>query len=500
MCNKLQITVNNRLEFNYKLIPKELFTAIKILFTYKNPRFYKEKSMGYYTKTPELIKSYYISDDNISIARGTRNKLELILKENNIEFEYIDKTISIPCKFKSKIKLRDYQKESFDQLVEKGNGLIQGVCGCGKTIILLKVIEAIGQKTIIIVHEQKLQMQWIDEIHKLFGLPLDEIGMIGGIAKKPVIKNITVALQQSLLRNVDKYKSEFGLVVCDEVHHFASSTFSVTVDAFKAKYRIGGTATPKRKDQLQFIMFDELGEILSIISDKNLLELDMIHDVKIVIVYTDFIYTGEYKEMINKVYIGNDDNGFAIFDNQVTEFMVHNEFLDKITKNAKRNKLIFRFLDAEVKNKQYCLLLADRREFCFNWKTWLSYKNIEAKLLMGGEKEDGIEVVKRMNKGDDLYVAIGTTVADEGLNIPRLSRGFSATPSGSNERRIIQQVGRIKRKCKGKKDAIWYYFLDYKNESIAKHEKLLKKYFNTVEVLQNKEDIDKYINSISKGE
>jgi superfamily II DNA or RNA helicase len=501
----IDVIVSNRLVFKYKKLPVKLFEAIKENFKYKNPQYYKDMSMGFkYTKEPQYMKSYFIDKDNISIARGAKEKLEELVNEYNkiseieVDLNYIDKTISIPYKFESIINLRDYQIEPCDKLVKTETALMQGVCGCGKTIILLKAIEKIGQKTLIIVHEQKLQQQWFDEVHKLFGIPKEEIGLIGGIAKKPSVKPITIAMQQSLLKNPEKYSNEFGCIVCDEVHRYAANTFQKVVDAFPAKYRIGGTATPKRKDGKQVLMFDQFGRIVHEITDKQLLELDMTHNVKIIVVYTDFVYRGDMRTVTNKVFIGNDEDGIAQFDKQESEHMVHNEFLDNIIKNANRNKLIFRFLEAEVKNKNYCLLLADRRAFCLNWQKWLSYKNIEAKLLIGGSKEEGDEAIRRIAEGN-LHVVIGTTIADEGLNLPKLSRGFSATPSATNERRITQQVGRIKRKCEGKKDAIWYYFLDYKIEGFENHLKLLKRYFKNLEVLSNKYEIDEYLNSIDKG-
>jgi superfamily II DNA or RNA helicase len=492
----INVIIDNRLRLNWKDLPGDMFKELKNSLTYKNPIYQKSQMMGYGTKgIPQQITSYDINKSEMLIARGASYKLKKIAKEYNIEINFIDNRLSIPYKFESDIVLRDYQIKPSNQLYRFENCLIQGPCGCGKTIILLKTIENIGQKTLIIVHEQKLQQQWFDEIHEQFKIPKEEIGLIGGIAKgKNRVKPITVALQQSLLRSAEKYKNEFGCVVCDEVHRYAASTFQDVIDVFSAKYRIGATATPKRKDGKHFLVFDQFGKIVHEITEEDLKKNNMTMDVKMVVVYTEFEYTGVMEGYTNKVFRGNDENGKAIWEKQEIEFVNNNEYLEQIILNQDRNRLIYRFLKEEVENKQYCILLSDRRRFCHNWQKWLDQKGIEAKLLVGGSeyKKEGDDAIKRIEKEGDLYVVIGTTVADEGLNIKKLSRGFTSTPVGTNERRIIQQTGRIKRVCEGKKDAIWYYFYDNLVKGSEKQLKTLKKLFKNIEILDTPEAIDEY--------
>lgn len=498
----VDVVVDNRLRLNWKDFPKEMHKELKESLTYKNPIYQKSQMMGFGTKgIPQQITSYDINKSEMSIARGASYKLKEIARKYDVELNFVDNRISLPYRFESDIILREYQIKPSNQLFHFQNGLVQGPCGCGKTIILLKTIERIGQRTLIIVHEQKLQQQWFDEIHELFKIPKEEIGLIGGISKgKNRIKPITVALQQSLLRSAGKYKDEFGCIVCDEVHRYAASTFQEVVDIFPAKYRIGATATPKRKDGKHFLVFDQFGKILHEITEDDLKRYNMTMDVKIVVVCTEFEYTGKMEEYTNKIFRGNDEEGNAIWEKQEIEYINNNEYLEQIILDQDRNRLIYRFLKEEVENKQYCILLSDRRRFCSNWQKWLDQRGIESKLLVGGveHKEEGDQAIKRIQENGDLYVVIGTTVADEGLNIKKLSRGFTSTPTATNERRIIQQTGRIKRVCQGKKDAIWYYFYDKLVKGSEKQLRMLKKLFKNIEVLETEQDIDEYLNSIKK--
>ena len=76
-----------------------------------------------------------------------------------------------------------------------------------------------------------------------------------------------------------------------------------------------------------------------------------------------------------------------------------------------------------------------------------------------------------------LNVAVGTSIADEGMNIPILSRGFGCTPAAGNSGRFTQQIGRFKRIHEGKKDAVYYYFWDRRIRGIRGH---LRTIFNLV--------------------
>lgn len=493
----IDVIVDNRLRLDYKLLPKEVYKELKESLTYKNPNYYKARGMGYGTKgISQFITSYKIENKNeISITRGASYKLKEIARNNDIKLNFIDKRLEVPIKFSTDIILRDYQIKPFMQLKHFENALIQGVCGCGKTIILLKAIEEIGQKTLIIVHETKLQKQWVDHIKDFFKFSDDEIGLIGGISKgKNKVGKITVAMQQSLLKTAENYKDEFGCIVCDEVHRFAASTFQTTIDQFPARYRIGATATPKRKDGKQFLVFDQFGKIVHKITDDDLLELDMIHEVKMVVVPTEFKYDGKMDVSFKKVATGLDENGSPVYETERIERINHNDLLQKLIMDPERNRLIYEFIKAEVENNNYCILLSDRRRFCHNWQRWLEQKGIESKLLVGGteHKLEGEEAIERI-KEETLQVVIGTTVADEALDIPRLNRGFSATPTATNERRIVQQAGRIKRKCEGKDSSVWYYFCDVNVEGHLNHIKLLKKYFRNIEVLENKQEVEEYL-------
>ena len=71
-------------------------------------------------------------------------------------------------KFKFNGGLREKQKPIMDtsiaHLKEKGGGLLQLHCGCGKTVLALYLACHFKLKTLIVVHKTFLQNQWLERI------------------------------------------------------------------------------------------------------------------------------------------------------------------------------------------------------------------------------------------------------------------------------------------------------------------------------------------------
>ena len=61
---------------------------------------------------------------------------------------------------------------------------------------------------------------------------------------------VDVAVIQSLYRKdeVKDFVADYGQVIVDECHHLSAFTFEQVMRQVKAKYVVGLTATPTRKD------------------------------------------------------------------------------------------------------------------------------------------------------------------------------------------------------------------------------------------------------------
>ena len=123
------------------------------------------------------------------------------------------------------------------------------------TVLALYLAAKLKQKTLVIVHKDDLVVGWQNDVDLCFNhkcIP----GLIKAKSRK-VGSFITIATAQTLSRmseeELSKYLNAFGFVIMDELHHVPASMFDF-VNRFTAKYRLGLTATPERKDGLAHVM------------------------------------------------------------------------------------------------------------------------------------------------------------------------------------------------------------------------------------------------------
>jgi len=93
-------------------------------------------------------------------------------------------------------------------------------------------------------------------------LPLKSVGQIGAGRRKPTGK-IDVAVLQSLNRKgvVEDVVGDYGQVIVDECHHLSAFSFEQVLRQVKARYVLGLTATPFRKDGHHPIILMQCGGI-----------------------------------------------------------------------------------------------------------------------------------------------------------------------------------------------------------------------------------------------
>ena len=103
--------------------------------------------------------------------------------------------------------------------------------------------------TLILVHRSPLMDQWRTQLSDLLGIDKKEIGVYGG-SKKKLTGTIDIAMLQSLsnIENPDELFQSYGQVVIDECHHIPAFSFEQVLKKAPAKFILGLTATPFRKD------------------------------------------------------------------------------------------------------------------------------------------------------------------------------------------------------------------------------------------------------------
>jgi superfamily II DNA or RNA helicase len=110
------------------------------------------------------------------------------------------------------------------------------------------------------VHRQQLLDQWRERLAMFLDTPIERIGQVGG-GKVKRTGEIDVAVIQSLHREkeVKDFVAEYGHVIVDECHHLSAFTFEQVMRQVKAKFVVGLTATPTRKDGHHPIIYMQCG-------------------------------------------------------------------------------------------------------------------------------------------------------------------------------------------------------------------------------------------------
>lgn len=147
------------------------------------------------------------------------------------------------------MKLRPYQVELIDKTREalrlNRRVLMQAPTGAGKTAITVFMMQRAseqGKRSMFLVHQNEL----LDQTSRALWRQKLEHGMIASGKRKSLLP-AQVASVQTLVRRTDMY-DEPDLIIIDECHRSAASTYQKILDAYPDALVIGLTATPQRTD------------------------------------------------------------------------------------------------------------------------------------------------------------------------------------------------------------------------------------------------------------
>jgi len=336
----------------------------------------------------------------------------------------------INIKFKG--DLRPMQKEIVSTVIhhlEKNDGGVLCLpCAAGKTVLSLYLASLFKVKTLVIVHKTFLLNQWKERAEEFTDA---SIGIIQQNKVDIDGKDIVIGMLQSIAK--DKYDSnifrDFGLVIFDEAHHAPSQYFSKALPMIASKLTIGLSATPKRADKLEKILYWYFGDIMYQASieenDKvlvNIVNYDIEHE--------------KFKEYL--MYTGDVNRPKTI---------------NKLTTIGRRNKFIIDLVEEVLQeDERKVLILSDRIEHLETLKKRLDEREITTtNFYIGGMKQKALDVAKNAQV---IFASYG--MAAEGLDIPSLNTLFMVT----SRKEVEQAVGRVVRKINPNVRPLIYDFTD----------------------------------------
>ncbi|MCD4829647.1 MAG: DEAD/DEAH box helicase family protein [Candidatus Cloacimonetes bacterium] len=266
--NKVRIIISNQIYVSKIGLPKFLYHRFIQLASFANPEFYIAQASRRSTyRIPRFINCGSNFPNAFSIPTGLISEVIEILTESGTEHEIDDRRkcgTEIFCSFKG--CLFDKQQEALHEILKHEMGTLCASTGFGKTILAIKLISERKVNTLILVHRIEILNQWKEKL-SIF-LDNAEIGEIGASKSRQTF-SIDVSMIQTLKNRSARVIDNYGQIIVDECHHIAAFTFENILKKSKAKYILGLTATPQRKDGHHPIVFMQCGRIRQKIMAKS---------------------------------------------------------------------------------------------------------------------------------------------------------------------------------------------------------------------------------------
>ena len=358
---------------------------------------------------PEVIKNMgIIRNGLVSLPIGRTD----LIPSN---YEIVDRRVNKPVEFPEfKFELRQSQKAVYDAIED--NAIINAWVSWGKTFTGLAIAGKLGQKTLVVTHTVPLRNQWAKEVEKVYGI---KAGIIGS-GQFDLDAPIVIGNTQTLYRNVDKIRKEFGTVILDEMHHVSSPTFSKILDTNYCRYKIGLSGTIERKDGKHVVFRDYFGNTLFKPPKENYMTP------------TVHIVPSEIRFM---------DGARIPWANRVTKLANDEEYRHTIALLAA----------AYAAKGHKVLVVSDRVSFLKACSELTGDKSI----CVTGEvsHEDRETLVDEILYGDKNVLYGTQAIFSEGISVDTLSCLILATPV-NNEPLLTQLCGRVIRKKEGKIDPV----------------------------------------------
>lgn len=416
----MKIKLTNQIEiFTTLVIEKQLIDQ----FTFANPKYHEAISFSRSTRGIDKQISLIESTDNSLIA--PMGILGYLLEKFSPEVEDLRITQQAEISFSG--ALRPYQEDFISDALNHTIGMLVAATGSGKTVCAIALASRLKQRVLILVKSKDLAEQWKEAIKQFTGL---ESGLIGG-GKCKEGDQFTIGLVQTLVKK-DLSLLEYGLVIADEAHNLPSNQAYTVMNGLNSKYKYGLSATPQRRDNMEFMIHGAVGQVISTIEKESL-------NGKVLPVCVSTI------EMP--------------FNAEVESW---GEFLNVLVDDEQRNQVI---VDRAVKASKAMgtIILCSQIRHCELLGAMCREQGANP-LVLHGQLPTKIRAERRA-KAPAAQLIIGTlSLLSEGIDLPHLSALIFAAPvSASVDRdnpaatRLIQSIGRCRRPFLNKTKA---YVLD----------------------------------------
>lgn len=428
------------------------------------------EQLSYLVKGYEFCDTYKIKNDNgLRIWDGRKHlfslktqifpsgclkRVEEVLNSFGVQYQINDlrpyNELIPPIQIQN-ITPYNYQEDVMDKVIKAECAIAEVATGGGKSLIISMVTGALNLQTLIIVHTKDLLYQMKDNIENYLGIKCGIIGdsfvelerITVGMAQSSVIAlnakyvryddqeiSYDIILDREKKEKIKDFITSCNVVIYDECQHLSCNTFQdISKYTTKARYRMGFSATPRRDDNSDILIeaatgFKAVKYNASYLIDRGFLVPPTIYYYRIPPIKG---IKGTYKTRYLKFIVENE---------------VRNDIIVKATQKFYNKNFKTVIL---VNQKKHGRILIDK----------LKMIGINAAFLQGDIRSSAErqKILKDFNDSD-LNVLIGTSLLDEGVNLPNL-KCIILAGSGMSSTRALQRVGRAIRLAGEDKKKAW---------------------------------------------
>ena len=421
-------------------VPTSLGAALKRLGTIANPVFYEKQRFRFSTvNIPRFIFCGEEHDDKLVLPRGTLHDIDKLVSKAGGKVEIIDRRPTPATPDLSFIgTLTAIQNAAVDAMLEHEEGVLVAPPGAGKTVMACAAIVRRRTPTLILVHRKQLLDQWSDRLQNFIGLSKNEIHVLGK-ARYPDAP-VALGMFPTLARSEfpEALLAKYGHVIIDECHHVPAASFEAAMKRCTARYILGLTATPNRKDGLQKILFLQCGPI------RHRIDLD------------------HSEEQSRRVFVREFSLGLPAEKDRLP---IH-QIWEHLIQSGERNRAIASDVSSALKEQRFCALLSDRKEHLNALESLLREKWPEESVYrIDGSTNQKLRTailgnLRARAAEERPFVLLATaSLLGEGFDMPELNTLFLTMPI-SFKGRLIQYAGRLHRFSEKKKSVRIYDYVE----------------------------------------
>jgi len=419
----MKITLTNQIEIN---APSEIEAQIIKQFTFANPKY--QEAINFRRSVRGIDKTICLIEAVEGLLVAPMGVLNYLL--GNFNPEVIDQRQAVEALIPFTGTLRSYQEQFVTDAIQAKGGQCIAATGAGKTVSGIAIASILKQRTLILVKSKDLAQQWQEAIKQFTGL---EAGLIGG-GKNTEGEQFTIGLTQTLnKRNVSILN--YGLIIADECHNLPASQAYTVINGLNAQYKYGLSATPQRRDNLEFMIEGAIGGVSAEIKQEQL------------------------KGKVLPVCVKSLKMPFN------AEVESWAEFITVLVEDEQRNQYI---VERAVKasNSMGTIILCAQVRHCELLGVLCQEAGAKPLVLHG--QLTGKVRGERMSHAPEASLIIGTlSLLSEGIDLPHLSALVFAAPVSASinkdnpaATRLIQSIGRCRRPYQGKSKAFVLDIID----------------------------------------